>query len=161
MKKSKAIIVTVVAILVGVIALYFVSLLWFFPYIHNQDLSRFSQPLMSIPPPADTQVLDSIIQVGQQSGNSDHCDYLAAWLLKTSSTKQDIEKYYSKNYKGGSSLNFFWISEPHKLGIGTVNSTNISTLDYWVDNKSKSEGANLIVYIFEGAMTSAFDYRCM
>jgi hypothetical protein len=50
--------------------------------------------------------------------------------------------------------------EPRQPGIGAVNPTNITTLDPWVNEKSKAMGANLIGYIFEGSMTSAFDYQC-
>jgi hypothetical protein len=147
-------------LVVGVIVLYVACFVWVFPYFHDQELQDFSRPLASVAPPEQTKEIDQLSQVGQQTGNSDHCDYLLAFLLKTTLPKQEIERYYTDRYKGKSQLNFFWIAEPHNPGIGAVNPTNISTLDEWVNITSKTSGANLIVYIFEAGMTSAFDYRC-
>jgi len=160
MKNGFVLIGIIAGLIVGGVALYIASYLWLLPYFHNQNLKEFSEQLVIIPPPAKTQEIDKLNQIGQQSGNGDHCDYLSALLLKTDIPKPEVEKYYSDNYKGKSRLYFFWINEPHKPGIGNVNPTNIFTLDEWVNNKSKTTGANLIIYIFEGAMTSAIDYRC-
>jgi hypothetical protein len=160
MKKGLTTIGIIAGLVILVIGSYFVSYRWLFPYLHNQTLKQFSEPLIGITPSPGIQKIDSISEVGQQSGNSDHCDYLAAQLLKTDLPKSEIEKYYRSNYKGKTELNFFWTDEPHKPGIGAVNPTNISTLDEWVNTKSKMTGANLIIYIFEEGLTSAFDYRC-
>lgn len=160
MKRGFAVMWIIGGLVVGAIILYAVSFTWVFPQLHNQTLAKFSSQLVTLPAPQKTQVIDSLSVVGQQSGNSDHCDYLGALLLKTDLSKDDIEKYYRDNYKGNSQLHFYWTNEPHQPGIGAVNPTNIFTLDSWVNDKAKSTGANLIIYIFEGSMTSAFDYRC-
>jgi hypothetical protein len=103
--------------------------MWLVPYLHDQTLNGFR----NIPIPAKTQEVDNLSQVGQQSGNSDRCDYLATLLLKTDLSQPELEKYFANNYKGKSQLNYFWVNEPHKPGIGAVNPTNILTLDDWVN----------------------------
>jgi len=158
--KGFAVIWIIGGLVVAIVVIYAACLMWVFPQLHNQTLDKFSSQLLTIPVPQKTQLIDTLSEVGQQSGNSDHCDYLGALLLKTDLSKSDAEKYYRDNYKGSSQLHFYWTNEPHQPGIGAVNPTNIFTLDSWVNDKSKITGANLIVYIFEGAMTSAFDYRC-
>jgi len=160
MGKREFLIVIIAVTIVGAVTLYVTSFLWFFPHLHDKTLNVFSQRLFSTPLPENTQEIERINKVGLQSGNSDHCDYLAALLLKTALSKSDIEKYYENNYKGDSQLHFYWVNELYVPGIGVVNPTNIFTLDDWVNNKSKISGANLILFIFEGAMTSAFDFRC-
>lgn len=160
MKTGIATIGIILGLIVIIVGGYFGSYLWLFPNLHDQTLKEFSEPLANISNSEDIQRIDSLSEVGQQSGNSDHCDYLAAQLVKTDLSKSEVEKYYRENYKGNSTLNFYWFDEPHKPGIGVVNSTNIFTLNDWVNNVSKTGNANLIVYIFEGAMTSSFDYRC-
>lgn len=156
MKQDLKTIGIILASIIGVIALYVFFFVIFFPYLHNQTLNRFSYELLSIPTPEKTQVVDSLTLAGHQTGNSNHCDYLAAQLIKTDLPKSEIEKFYKDNYKGESEVRFFWINEEHKPGL-LGNPTEIYTLDEWVDNKSV---ANLIVYVFEVAMTMSFDYRC-
>jgi len=150
----------IVAIIGAVIVLYIPAYLWLFPMLHDRTLNTFSQELLTIPVPNQTQEVDRLTKVGHQSGNSDHCDYLAAILLKTDLSKSEIEKYYKNNYRGKSTVNFYWFDEPHEPGIGAVNPTGIYTLNDWVDSKAKATGSDLMVYIFEGGMTSALDLRC-
>jgi len=158
--KGLRLIVIIGGLVVVLIVLYAAAFMWLFSQFHNQTLSRFTSQLTRIPVPEKTLLIDTLSQVGQQSGNSDHCDYLGALLLKTELSKSDAERYYRDNYKGASQLHFYWTDESHQPGIGAANPTNIFTLNDWVNSKAKDTGANLILYIFEGSMTSAFDYRC-
>ena len=152
----------ILSLAAAVIAVLFIPVyLWIAPKLHDRTLVRFSKPLLSISVPENTQQIDALSRVGLQSGNSNHCDYLAALLLKTGLKKNDLEAYYQDSYKGESTVEFFWINEPHGTGIGNVNPTGIFTLNDWVNNvKPEETDANVIVYIFEGDMTSSLDLRC-
>jgi hypothetical protein len=147
-------------LLVCCVVLYFPAYFWFFPYIHDYTLDRFAEPLISITAPQKTQILDRLSRIGQQTGNSDHCDYFAAIVLKTELPKDEVESYYRKNYDGKSGLAFVWLNEKNNYTAGDSRIDVIHTLKDWIDNKQASNKANLIVYIFEVAMTSAIDYRC-
>jgi hypothetical protein len=120
MKRGFAVIGIIGGLFAAVIVLYAISFVWIFPRLHDQTLSKFSSELTNIPVPQKTQLIDTISEVGQQSGNSDHCDYLGALLLKTDLSKSDAEKYYRDSYRGTSQLHFYWTDEPHQPGIGAV-----------------------------------------
>ncbi len=100
MKKSLITIGIIVSLVIASVAFWLISYLWVFPHLHDKTLREFYQSLTSIPVPEETNLIDSLSEVGQQSGNSDHCDYLAAELLKTNLSKSEIENYYIGNYKG-------------------------------------------------------------
>jgi hypothetical protein len=112
--KSPRLIVIIGGLVVVLIVLYSAAFTWLFPQFHNQTLSRFTSQLTRIPVPENTSLIDTLSQVGQQSGNSDHCDYLGALLLKTELSKSDAERYYLDNYKGASQLHFYWTDESLK-----------------------------------------------
>lgn len=158
--KGSIVFIAIGGIFLAASVLYFPAYLWFFPYLHDKTLDNFAGPFVNIQLPERTQEVDRLSIVGHQSGNSDHCDYLAAKLLKTDLSKSEVEKYYRDKYAGKSQVHFFWTNEPHEPGIGAVNPTGIYTLNDWINIEAKEKDANLVVYIFEGSMTSALDPRC-
>ena len=150
----------IIILIVIFLCLAVLAYVWFLPMLHDKTLEKFSEQFLSIIPPQGTQVVDTLSIIGHQSGNSNHCDYLVATLLKTKLPKSDIETYYINEYKGSSRINFFWLDNAQGKDIFTVNPTGIYTLNEWVNVKSNETQANVIIYIFEGAMTSALDLRC-
>ena len=140
-------------LVLAAIVLYFPAYLWFFPYLHDKALVNFSQPLVSIQFPAQTQEVDRVSVVGQQSGNGDNCDYFSGVMAQTSLSKEELEQYYRSKYSGESPVRFFWLDQDS-------NDIAIHTLKEWVEDKNKTNNADVVIYIFEGAMTSAIDYRC-
>jgi hypothetical protein len=53
--------------------------------------------LFSLPLPKDTTSIDTYTEIGQQIANGNHCDYLAAILLKSTLSKNDLEHLRSYN----------------------------------------------------------------
>jgi hypothetical protein len=150
---------SLIAIAIAILSIPFY--LWILPELHDKTLDQFSEPLLSISVPEGTQVLDTLSSIGLQTGNSNHCDYLAALLVKTDLPRVEIEQYYKGKYDGDSEVEFFWTNDTHEPSvIDIVNPTGIYTLNDWVNVKSKETEANLIIYIFEGALTSSIDFRC-
>ena len=155
MRRGFAVIAIIGGLVVAAIVLYFPAYFWFFPYLHDQTLSRFSQDLTDVRLPPNTQEIERLHRVGQQSGNSDHCDYFAGEMFRTDLSKEQFEEYYRNHYNGESSVRFFWINQDNVEDIG------IFTLKDWIIQKENNLGQQtVVVYIFEGAMTSAVDYRC-
>ncbi len=156
MKKNIIILISIPIVLIGI---YFGWLFSVGPYMHDQVLERFSNQLLSIPVPGDTQLLKTTSIVGQQIGNGDHCDYLAAMQIQTNLSKEDVENYYRESYKGESEVNFIWLNEENEYTSDGFNPLVIFTLKDWIHN-DLNQNSSLIVFIFEPSMTSSFDYRC-
>jgi hypothetical protein len=128
--------------------------------MHNVTLQKFSEPLLSISEPQNVVRINSLTKVGQQYANGDHCDYLAAVLLKTDLYKADIENYYKDNYTGKSEIKYVWLDEENSYTNNIFDPLSISSLKDWIQDQSENASGEVVVYIFEGGMTSFFDYRC-
>jgi len=152
--------------IIGVIVLAIVVLsipayLWLLPALHDRTLNQFSQTLTQIQLPQNTQQIGELSKVGQQIANSDHCDYFAGVMVKTALPKEQFENYYRSQYTGKSELKFLWLDEESEYTTDSqYDPTVIHTLKDWVADKSLSNKANAVVYIFEVGMTSALDLRC-
>src|SRR5262245_23557602 len=107
MRKLIIILAGSVLLLAGYPVLYLLVL----PHFHDVTLERFAEPLLTIPPPADSKDIETLTRVGQQTANTDHCDYLAALMLETKLPKVEVEDYYRKAYKGKSRVEFVWLNE--------------------------------------------------
>jgi hypothetical protein len=161
MKSGRALIIALVGLVFAALIFYLAAYFWIMPHIHDQTLRQFSTPFLNVSLPSNTHEIDRIIKVGQQSGgNINECDYLAAFLLKTTLSKSDLQGYYASHYSGKSRVQFYWLNELHGSGIGVINPSGIPTFDDWVNYRSKASGANVIVYIMEAALTSSVDPRC-
>ena len=143
-----------------VITSYFVAFYWVVPVIHDETLKKFSEPLLSLPVPKNTKQIDSIIVVGQQFANGDHCDYLAAILIDSTLSKDDIQSYYKKQYTGNSEVRYVFFDEANSYTRDIFDAQKVYSLKDWISLHSKISSTTVAVYIFEGHMTSSFDYRC-
>ena len=152
--------------LAGIIILILIVLsiptyLWLIPKSHDRTLERFANELFSVQVPEKTHEVDRLSKVGQQIGNGDHCDYFAGLMVKTDLPKEQLEDHFRANYSGKSQIEFLWLAEENKYTTDNAfDPTIIHTLKDWVNNKSVIERSNVIVYVFEAAMTSALDLRC-
>lgn len=160
MKRNTLILLTIFGSVILVIALYIGGFFWIVPKMHDETLTRFSDQLFSVQLPADTTQIDSISVIGQQFANGNHCDYLAARLLETSLQKEKLENDFKENYHGTSELQFIWLDESNAYTDDIFDSSKIYSLDDWLDQHAQTSKADVIVYLFEGHMTSSFDYRC-
>lgn len=139
---------------------YIGTFFWVVPMIHDATLKKFSAPLLSIPLPEKSKKIDSISIIGQQFANGNHCDYLAATLVETNLSKNDVQEYYNNNYKGKPALKFVWLDERNSYTQNTFNSQTIFSLKEWMGRAPIVASSTFAVYIFESNMTSSFDYRC-
>ena len=144
----------------AIILIYALSYLWIIPKRHDAILNDFAKGLLSIRLPEESKLIDSTSIVGQQQGNSDHCDYLAAIILDSSLPKQRLQDYYDQNYTGNSEIEFVWLDENNIYTTEEFDFRAIRTLKTWISDNRENEHASVVVYIFEAGLTSAFDYRC-
>lgn len=64
---------------------------------NNNNLERFSQQFYSVPLPARSSVVGKKYKnFGLLVGNSNYCDYEAAYLLKTSLSQQEIQAHFDQ-----------------------------------------------------------------
>ncbi len=152
----------IVGITIAIAVLLIPAYLWFFPYLHNRTLNEFSESLTAISLPPETHKVAELSKIGQQIGNSDHCDYFSGQMLQTYLPKGDFEAYYRTHYSGKSQVEFVWINEKNKYTTDSqFDPTIIHPLKDWLNDKSQNnKDANVVVYIFEAGMTSALDLRC-
>lgn len=149
----------VAGVLVLLMVTYVCAFFWVVPFLHDVTLKKFSTPLLSISVPENTKQIDSISAVGQQFANGNHCDYLAALLVESSQSKDNIQKYYKEHYAGNSEVHFVFLDEENSYTKDIFDSQKIYSLGDWINNH-KISSTTIAVYIFEGHMTSSFDYRC-
>lgn len=150
---------TVIILVILGIGLYICSFFWVVPLFHDATLKNFSEPLLSISVPENTRQIGSISVVGQQFTAGDHCDYLAGVLINSSLTKESIQKYYKDHYVGKSEVRFVWLDEENPYTKEMFDPQTIFSLKDWIKDHSNAS-PTAAVYIFEGHMTSSFDYRC-
>lgn len=139
------------------------------PLYHNFVLKGFSSEIMSIPTPEGTDMLDSLKLIRHQTGNSNHCDYLAAIRIDSNLSKEELTYHYKTGYKGDSNLEFIWLDEQNEYTVSTTSYSGmppIYTLGNWLKERSeayvheKSSTTKGVAYIFEAGMTDALDWRC-
>lgn len=136
------------------------SSLWLLPYLHDRTLANFSSEIAQLPLPSGTTRQDVVTVVGQQSGNGDHCDYLVAVTLITDMGKHEAEEYFKGKYSDPTNLRFLWADEMEQYASQANAAFSIHVLSEWVRGRQHDDKTNLVVYRFEGSMTSSWDYRC-
>jgi len=138
------------------LSLFFVVI----PRLHDATLNSFAENLFSVSLPASIKETDKLSVVGQQLGNGDHCDYLAATLIESNLSKKDVMDFFTKNYRGPSTIKFVWLDEKNPYTQNNPDPQIIYSLRDWLTNNPNKNSAKVAVYIFETGMTSSFDYRC-
>ena len=146
--------------ILALLGLYFAWYVWIGPYLHDKTLAKFSEQLFEIQLPDNAVLLDRISVVGQQEGNSDHCDYLAAIQLQTELPKSALENHYKNSYSGDSEVKFVWLDEENPYTNKEFDPLVIFSLKDWIINKLDDSRSSVVIYIFESGMTSAIDRRC-
>jgi hypothetical protein len=101
----------------------------------------------------------NVSRKGQQVGNGDHCDYVAAILVKTDLMKDTLQQYYAGSYKGLSQIQLIWLGERNVYTTSSIEAGTIASLKQWINRKGTGDGT-AVIYIFQPGLTSAFDYRC-
>lgn len=147
-------------IVIGIVVSPFLAFKLVLPYMHDRTQAARSLTLTSIPLPEKTTKVEQIDEIGQLSGNGDHCDYLTAIMLKTDLLKSEVESYYKNNYKGESTLDFFSVDEPNNLSVTGPDAIAIHPLKKWFTEKSESNPTNVVIFIFDSGITSSLDSRC-
>lgn len=155
--KTIAAVVAILLVLAGLATSNF----WLTPFLHDRYLEKYVDVLAAIKLPNGVEKTGSLSKVGQQSGNSDHCDYLAAVMLKTALPKEEVEAYFQNAYRGTSEIRFIWGDEMREYASEDNRISGIHTLRDWLSSRPDGEQTNLIVYLFDVGATTSWDYRCM
>src|SRR5690242_8855481 len=79
--------------------------------INTYQLDSFANSIYSIPSPKQTTIIDKNKEFGSLDGNSDHCDYFASILIKSTLSEENILNYYKKQYTGKSEIQIYKIDK--------------------------------------------------
>lgn len=90
------IIVYIMTAIPFIVILLPILLFVFVPVYNNIKLEFFANQIFDYPLPPSSKVISTNKKVGNFTGSSKHCDFLATMIISTSLSKDEIKDYYKK-----------------------------------------------------------------
>jgi len=94
---AKRIMLTIIAI-PCILIFAFISLYFSCPLLNDKTAGSLAKELRTIPPPYNTQILESLSGCGNVGGTGNHTDMWAGILIKTELEEKDVEQFYKEYY---------------------------------------------------------------
>jgi hypothetical protein len=152
--------ILIVAI-ISAIVLLVVSPFVMFPILNDISLTNFSYQLDLLPLPENTTQVETVKTCGGLIGNGNHMDYLACLLVKSDSSYEELQAYYS-SAKTGSEASLHAV-EAIVLRPDGTHLPESAMLHVPIDFKKlhsvEDTSKYYIVMIFDSGYSAAFDLR--
>ena len=96
MTKAVKIILAVLAVTLLLTIVFAFSI----PFVNDAVANGVRRSLVELPPPEDTEIVESLYKAAKLVGNGNGMQYLGAILLRTELTYDEIRSYYTDAYDG-------------------------------------------------------------
>lgn len=138
-KAGKAIGITIMSLILGIISVYILISFIIAPAVNNHIAKRLYKEMVQVPLPEDAVLCDSCFLAGNLVGNGNKMQYFAAILLRSEWSLEELEDYYTPYRKD----EWHYIVEPQK---GTVIRPLEGREEFSVQGEKREEEKYYIVY---------------
>lgn len=153
-------------VIFAAIVLLVVSPFVMFPILNDISLTKFSYQLDLLPLPENTTQVETVKTCGGLIGNGNHMDYLACLLVKSDSSYEELQAYYSSakfaTAKTGSEASLHGVEAIVLRPDGThlPESAMLHVpIDFMKLHSIEDTSKYYIVMIFDSGYSAAFDLR--